>query len=242
MSKHYNGKEWLEIVGKEKLQTFQDTFAQIYNLGVSFEDLKGRPLTVSAKASLLCHKLHEKNEKYCAEEHDKAREEVKAHPETRFFTCSIGVSYFLCPVFWGEEIVAYARVGCYISDHSSLPEKYIKDYNIPIFPAGEIKTIAFLLAKILELMNVNYKKSCLPNTEELVFDAPAINDARLSAREQQVVGLLCKGLNNKQISEKMVISEKTVKTHISNILNKLGLRDRMQVVLYFLNGKAETVQ
>ena len=237
MPKHNNGKNWLEIVGKEKLQTFQDAFAQTYNLGMSFEDTKGQQLTVFAKESLFCHAIQEKNEKYCQEEHINASEKVLNSANINFFTCSIGASYFVCPVFWGGEIVAYARVGCYISDHSNLPEKYIKYYHIPVFTAEQIKTISYLLTKMLELLNINYKKAYQTSLNEGTADSTIANDERLSAREQQVVALLCKGQTNKQIGETLVISEKTVKTHISNILNKLGLRDRMQVVLYFMQRK-----
>lgn len=53
MVKCYMGQNWLNIVGKEKLQTFQDAFAQAYNLGMRFEDVQGKSLTVSAKASSL---------------------------------------------------------------------------------------------------------------------------------------------------------------------------------------------
>ncbi|MCH3914231.1 MAG: LuxR C-terminal-related transcriptional regulator [Acidaminococcaceae bacterium] len=237
MVKCYMGQNWLNIVGKEKLQTFQDAFAQAYNLGMRFEDVQGKSLTVSAKASLLCHKLQEKNKTYCIEEHKKAREETTDCEETRYFTCNIGVSYFICPVFWQKDVVAYARVGCYISRHSSLPERYIKDYNIPVFTAAQIKNIGYLLTKTLELLNVNYQKTYKTAQNATLLNPEPITDDRLSTREQEVVGLLCKGFTNKQIAESMVISEKTVKTHISNILNKMSMRDRMQVVLYFLKGK-----
>jgi len=237
MTKHYTGKNWLDIVGKEKLQTFQDAFAQSYNVGMSFMDARGVPLTVSAQTSLLCHRLRLKNEKHCTTEHNMAREMVMAKREAQFFTCNVGVSYFLSPVFWGEEIVAFAKVGCFISEQSSLPQKYIKAYNIPVFSSEQVHAIGELLVKILKLLNINYKKAYEVGLSERNQKNAAIDDARLSNREQQVVGLLCEGLNNKQISESLVISEKTVKSHISNILNKLGLRDRMQVVLYYLNGR-----
>ena len=47
--------------------------------------------------------------------------------------------------------------------------------------------------------------------------------------------LLCKGYTNKQIARQLFISETTVKTHISNILAKLNLHDRMQIVVYYYN-------
>ena len=62
-----------------------------------------------------------------------------------------------------------------------------------------------------------------------------VRDERISRREQEIVQLLCKGYTNKQIARQLFISETTVKTHISNILAKLNLHDRMQIVVYYYN-------
>jgi NarL family two-component system response regulator LiaR len=54
----------------------------------------------------------------------------------------------------------------------------------------------------------------------------------LTGRELQVVRLVAQGSSNHEIAEKLVISEKTVKTHISNILSKVHLADRTQLAIY----------
>ena len=55
---------------------------------------------------------------------------------------------------------------------------------------------------------------------------------RLSTRELEVLRLIARGMSNKQIAHELVVSEKTVKTHVSNILAKLHLADRTQAALY----------
>jgi len=79
---------------------------------------------------------------------------------------------------------------------------------------------------------------------EKVARQPGINDsvdgAQLTQRETQVIRLVAEGHSNREIAQALVISEKTAKAHISNILGKLGLVDRTQLAIYALkNGLAD---
>jgi NarL family two-component system response regulator LiaR len=58
----------------------------------------------------------------------------------------------------------------------------------------------------------------------------------LTERERGVIRLVAQGRSNAEIAQELVISDKTVKTHISNILSKLGLQDRTQLAIYAIKN------
>ena len=60
---------------------------------------------------------------------------------------------------------------------------------------------------------------------------------RLTEREMEVLRLVAKGLNNREIAKQLFISENTVKNHIRNILEKLQLHSRMEAVVYAVREK-----
>lgn len=62
--------------------------------------------------------------------------------------------------------------------------------------------------------------------------AASFTTAGLTEREMEVLRLIAQGATNREIAEQLVISEGTVKNHISNILGRLGLRDRTQAAIF----------
>jgi DNA-binding NarL/FixJ family response regulator len=62
----------------------------------------------------------------------------------------------------------------------------------------------------------------------------------LSRREREIVSLVAQGFKNKEIAEKIFISEQTVKNHLHNIFDKLGVSDRLELALYAIHKGIHT--
>jgi len=64
---------------------------------------------------------------------------------------------------------------------------------------------------------------------------------RLSNREREIVAFVAQGFKNKEIAERMFISEQTVKNHLHNIFDKLGVSDRLELALYAIHRNIRPV-
>jgi DNA-binding NarL/FixJ family response regulator len=80
-----------------------------------------------------------------------------------------------------------------------------------------------------QLMSTVAQKDMALNSHTSPLDAEG-----LTARECEVLDWIARGMSNQEIAEKLFISEKTVKTHVSSILGKLHLEDRTQAAIYAL--------
>lgn len=89
--------------------------------------------------------------------------------------------------------------------------------------AGEIWVGRKVLAEVLEGLR--------QKTQEMNLSLSEMQGA-LTVREQEVVRWVIQGMTNKEIAARLGISDKTVKTHVSNIFSKLKISRRLQLVLY----------
>ncbi len=69
------------------------------------------------------------------------------------------------------------------------------------------------------------------------LDPEAAKVASLTDREREIISLVCEGLKNKQIGERLFISDMTVRNHLTSILSKLDLSDRFELAIYSYRHK-----
>jgi len=116
-----------------------------------------------------------------------------------------------------------------------------------VFPAIQAGASGYLLKDVspddlVEAIRAAYRGEARLHPDiarklmEQVAHQPAVSPGPqrgdLTEREHDVIQLIARGCSNQEIAKELVISEKTVKTHVSNILSKLHLEDRTQVAIY----------
>ena len=101
--------------------------------------------------------------------------------------------------------------------------------------AGEIWLDSHTTAAVIRQFVANDE----PQAPPMPAAAPTRERERspLSQREREIVALVAQGFKNKEMAEKMFISEQTVKNHLHNIFDKLGVSDRLELALYAIHHR-----
>jgi DNA-binding NarL/FixJ family response regulator len=104
-------------------------------------------------------------------------------------------------------------------------------------PALTAPLAAKILAEFARIARATQRATDPRNHPDTEHEDPNITSGEiLTAREQEVLQSLVDGLSNREISIRLFVSENTVKYHLRNILGKLHLQNRAQVVAYALRG------
>jgi DNA-binding NarL/FixJ family response regulator len=99
---------------------------------------------------------------------------------------------------------------------------------------GDINTeiVVSVIAIIFFFVGVYMNKKSLntPNSDISEIDQDKIKDLEITSREYEVLKCISEGLSNKEIGERLFLSESTIKTHVSNLLLKLNAKRRTQAL------------
>jgi len=79
-----------------------------------------------------------------------------------------------------------------------------------------------------------------PANDQNLWAEESKDNSPISARERQVVELVSQGFKNREIAQRMFISEQTVKNHLHNIFDKLGVSDRLELALYAIHKNLQS--
>jgi two-component system, NarL family, nitrate/nitrite response regulator NarL len=126
-----------------------------------------------------------------------------------------------------NEFVQAMKLGCSgIVLKQTAPELIVK--SIRKVNAGEIWLDSHTTAAVMRQF---------ASPSDVVGGSPAKGRERspLSQREREIVSLVAQGYKNREMAEKMFISEQTVKNHLHNIFDKLGVSDRLELALYAIH-------
>ncbi len=130
-----------------------------------------------------------------------------------------------------DEFVEAMKLGCSGILHKDVPTSLIEK-SIEKVNAGEIWLDSNTTAAVM-------RKFAAPG--EASPSGPANGKApreraQLSQREREIIVLIAQGYKNKEIAEKMFITEQTVKNHLHNVFDKLGVSDRLELALYAIHN------
>lgn len=120
-----------------------------------------------------------------------------------------------------------------------------------LVPAIQAGATSFLLkdvqpSELIETIRAAWRGEARlnPNVARKLMDKVAVEPSttgqqisEISSRELEVLQLIAQGLSNKEIASKLVLSEKTVKSHVSHLLSKLDLNDRTQLAIFAHQNK-----
>jgi len=129
-----------------------------------------------------------------------------------------------------EEFVEAMKLGCAgILMKTSAPELIAK--SIRKVYEGEIWLDANTTAAVIRQFAMPAETLGAPGDGK-----PPRGRAQLSQREREIIVLIAQGYKNKEIAEKMFITEQTVKNHLHNVFDKLGVSDRLELALYAIHN------
>lgn len=230
--------EWFALIGKGSLQDFQDCFTAETGIALSLIGRAGDRLLVSSKDKWFCSFSKTHFAHHCNIDADHLihglikRYEARRDFEPTVASCDFGLTEFYLPVYYDSRLIAFWQGGGFTLSDQYRAEMLARKFDVVVIQPEELKRCIRRLVATTRLLNVR-PSAAISATD--VSRSAAVFDERLTRREREVAELVCHGMSNREVAQQLFLFEKTIKSHMSNILSKLGVRDRAQLVFEFNN-------
>ncbi|OGA50339.1 MAG: hypothetical protein A3G24_17235 [Betaproteobacteria bacterium RIFCSPLOWO2_12_FULL_62_13] len=145
-------------------------------------------------------------------------------------SCSAARVIVMTPVFDEDEEIALLKAGAKGCCRRGIDPESLQQVLNVTYGGGVWVTRSLLPRLVTELRR--YADAQRPALEK----QEAERLSSLTPREKEIVRLIAGGATNKQVASALDISERTVKGHLSNVFQKLGISDRLKLVLYVTEG------
>ena len=230
--------DWLTLIGRGNLQDFQDCYSTDTGVSLTLIGRAGESLLVPSKDKWFCQfsKTHFPHSCYLSDAQwrsDLIRLYEGRHdwdPTER--VCDFGMMGFVVPVYYNNYLVAFWEGGGFMLDGQYRAETMQRKFDVVMLTRDALDRAERRLVATTRLLNLSNVAAGGPrSSRDDVFLE------KLTRREREVAELVCRGMSNKEIAAQLFLSEKTVKTQLSNILSKLGVRDRAQLVFEYSNRR-----
>lgn len=235
-----------------RIQSAQDSLAGLTGIYISIYYPEGTSCTIPSNQPQVCSHCQEKTPETCKHTISRGIEAARKAAEAIYILCPIGATIAVIPVGSIQDEVrsdspAYLvigkvflqeEVGDGLTDYEGSRVTWGKAINA--FPRVIFEQLVKAIKQIFDLIFFLAVSGGLlvpgPIAESMT---PAmqktLNYHYLTRREREILCMIGTGASNQAIATRLFISEKTVKTHITNILKKLNLKNRTELALYAVN-------
>ncbi len=230
------------------IQSLQDSLASLANISLVITDLQGNALTISSNITFKCSQCSDKfSELPCINtfrtainEAAQKRKTVTVQGPCKLFTSVVPLGSItnnnhrgIDTVLWVGKVFLhnesyselFAPTNSFSPQNVDIPTLTTREFGQIVKTLGQIFDLIFFFALNKEKMKPEFfmNKTALASSQDYSL---------LTKREKEILGLVSLGLSNILIAKRLYISEKTVKSHITNILKKLHLKNRTELAIY----------
>lgn len=250
----------LDIVDIKLMQNVQDFFAKTLDISL-VSIYKNSRLTVPSNSTEFCLNYARRTPigiSRCAACHLELEKAVIKEHKSIIYDCHAGLSNFAAPIFVEDQYLACVIGGQKLTKPVEVDkikiiaktlghneDEYLAQMKkLKIFSAEQFKAIADLICSVinsvagiayansqLKKMGLDYKIPRNIKVEEWFFKNYGNAKRSISTREYEILKLLVQGKSNTEIATELFISTNTVKAHVSSIIDKFEVEDRVQVAV-----------